>query len=69
MLAFYLNSLFFLFFLLFSLFGSRIRVRVTSQLYCHKSVTLDDTVTVMVTSHKVTEKSVEGSGKMILYNI
>ena len=29
----------------------------------------DDMVTVMVTSHKVTEKDVEGSGKMILYNI
>ena len=26
-------------------------------------------VTVMVTSHKITEKDVEGSEKMILYNI
>ena len=29
----------------------------------------DDMVTVMVTSHKVTEKDVEGSGKITLYNI
>jgi len=29
--------------------GSRVRVRVTLQLHCHKSVTLDNTVTVIVT--------------------
>ena len=37
--------------------------------YCHTSVTLDDIVTVTVTSHKVTEKDVEGSEKMMLYNM
>ena len=36
---------------------------------CHTSVTLDDMVTVIVTSYKVTRKNVEGSGRMILYNI
>jgi len=35
--------------------------------YCHTSVTLDDMVTVTVTSHKITEKNVKGSGKMMLY--
>ena len=40
-----------------------------SQSHCHTSVTLDDTVTVIVTGHKVTEKGVEDSGKMILYNV
>ena len=39
------------------------------QSHCHTSVTLDDTVTVMVTCHKVTEKDVEDSRKMILYNV
>ena len=39
------------------------------QSYCHTSVTLDDTVTVMVTGHKVTEKGVKNSRKMILYNM
>jgi len=33
-------------------------------LQCHTSVTSDD----MVTSHKVTEKDIEGSGKIMLYN-
>jgi len=56
-------------FLLFSLFGSRVRVRVTSWTHCHTSVTLDDMVTVLVTSHEVTEKSIKDSGKIILYNI
>ena len=37
--------------------------------YCHTSVTLDDMVTVTVTSHKITEKDIEGSGKMMLYNM
>ena len=40
-----------------------------SQSHYHTSVTLDDMVTVMVTSYKVTEKGVEGSEKMISYNI
>jgi len=38
-------------------------------LYCHTSVTSDDMVTVVVTSHKVTEKNIEGSEKIMLYNI
>ena len=37
--------------------------------HCYILVTSDDMVTVTVTSHEVTEKSVEGSRKMILYNI
>jgi len=36
-----------------------------SQSHCHTSVTSDD----MVTSHKVIEKDIEGSGKMMLYNM
>ena len=31
-----------------------------SQSYCHTSVTLDNMVTVMVTSYEVTEKDLEG---------
>ena len=38
-------------------------------LYCHTSVTSDDMVTVVVTSHKVTEKNIEDSEKIMLYNI
>jgi len=38
-------------------------------LYCHTSVTSDDMVTVIVTSHKVTEKNIEGSEKIMLYNV
>jgi len=64
-LVFLFNSL--LFYILFSLFGSRIRVRVISWLYCYASVTSDDTVTV--TSHEVTEKDVEGLEKIMLYNM
>jgi len=52
------NSLFF-FFLLFSLFGSRVKSRVTSWSQCHTSVTSDD----IVTSHDVTKKDIEDSGK------
>jgi len=33
------------------------------------SVTLDDMVMVTVTSHEVTKKGVEGSGKIMSYNI
>jgi len=40
---------------------------VTSWSHCHTSVTSDDTVTVMVTSHEITEKDIEGSGRMTLY--
>ena len=36
---------------------------------CHTSVTSDDIVTVMVTSLEITEEKVEGSGRMISYNI
>jgi len=37
--------------------------------HCHKSVTSDDMVTVIVTSHEITEKNIEDSGKMISYNM
>ena len=40
-----------------------------SESYCHISVTPDDIVTVMVTSYKVTEKDIEDSERMILYNV
>jgi len=35
----------------------------------HKYVTSDDMVTVMVTSHKITEEKIEGSGRIISYNM
>jgi len=35
-----------------------------SRVYSHTSVTSDDTVTVIVTSHKATEKNIEGSEKI-----
>jgi len=35
----------------------------------HTLVTSDDIVTVMVTSYEVTEKNVEGSIKIMLYNV
>ena len=41
----------------------RVRVRVIPQSHCHKSVTSDDMVTVMITSHKITEKDIKGSEK------
>ena len=39
--------------------------------YCHisVSVTLDDMVIVIVTSYKVTEKDIEDSERMMLYNV
>ena len=37
--------------------------------YYHTSITSDDTVTVIVTSHEIIEKDVEGSRKMMSYNI
>jgi len=40
-----------------------------SQSHCHTSVISDDTVIVMVISHEVIEKDIEGSGKIISYNI
>jgi len=40
-----------------------------SQLHCHTSVTPDNIVIVIVTSHKITGKNVEGSGKIMSYNI
>ena len=54
---------------LFFYYGLRIRVRVTSQSHYHIQVTSDDMVTVIVTSHKVTEKDIEGSRRIISYNI
>jgi len=59
----------FKFFFLFLSLESRVRVRVMSRLHHHTSVTSDDTVTVIVTSHKVTKKDIEGSGKIMLYNV
>ena len=29
---------------------------------------IDDTVTIMVTSHKITKKNIKGFGRMTLYN-
>ena len=40
-----------------------------SQSHCHTSVTSNNIVTVIVTSYKITEKDVEDSRKMILYNV
>ena len=37
--------------------------------HCHTSVTSDDMITVIATSHKIIEKDIEGSGRMMLYNI
>ena len=37
--------------------------------HCHTSVTSNNTVTVIGTSHKVIEKNIEGFGKMMLYNV
>ena len=59
----------FTFFLLLSLLRFRIRDRVTSWSHCHTSVTLDDTVTVTVTSHEIPKKDIEGSGKIISYSM
>jgi len=42
---------------------------VISQSHYYILVTSDDTVTVMVTSHKVTEKGIKDSEKMISYNV
>ena len=42
---------------------------MTSQSYCHTSVTSYSMVTVTVTSHEIIEKKVEGSRKIILYNV
>ena len=47
----------------------RIRVRVTLQSHCHTSVTSDNTVTVIFTSHEVIEKNIEGFRKITSYNI
>ena len=40
-----------------------------SGLHCHTSVTSYDMITVIVTSHEVTEKNIEGSRKMTSYNV
>jgi len=37
--------------------------------HCYISVTSYDIVTVMVTSYKITEKDIEGSGRMMSYNV
>ena len=51
----------------------RVRVKVTSQSHCHTSVTSDDTsddtVIVMVTSHKDTKKDIKGSERITSYNV
>ena len=54
---------------LFFYYGLKVRVRVTSQSYFHTSVTSDDTVTVIVTSHKVTRKDIKGFRKITLYSM
>ena len=64
---FHLTFLFHFLLIYFSTLELRVRVRVTSQLCCHTSVTSYDIVTVIVTSHEVTEKNIEGSRRMILY--
>ena len=69
MLTFLFNfSFLFLFELLFYQ-GLRVRIRVISQSHCYTSVTSDDIVTVMVTSHEVTNKDIESSERMISYNM
>ena len=68
-LAFLVNLFFFFFLdLFFLLFKPRVRIEVTRSC-CYTSVTSDDMVTVMVTSHKVTEKDIEDSGRIMLYNM
>ena len=62
---FCLIFLFHFYFILFSIYGLRIRVKVMIS-YCHISVTSDDMVTVTVTSHKVIKKSIEDFGKIML---
>jgi len=42
---------------------------VTLWLHCHTPVTSDNTITVIVTSHKIIEKNVEDFGKITLYNV
>ena len=69
MLNFSFNFPFSFSFDLFFYCGLRVRVKVTSQSYYHSSVTLYNIVTVTVTSHKVTKKNIEDSGRTILYNI
>ena len=58
---------FYFLFDLFFLFELRVRVSVTLWPCCHKSVTLDDTVTVTVTSHEVIEKDIEDSGRIVKF--
>ena len=66
-LAFLFN---FLFLFLFFILGSRVRIRLMSQSYCHTSVTLDDTVIVMVTqSHRHMEYSKQFKNNNILQYI
>ena len=40
-----------------------------SQSHCHTSVTSDDMVTETVTSHKITEKNIKSSKRMMTYNV
>ena len=37
--------------------------------HCHTSVTSDIMVTVMVTSHEITEKDIEGSERIMLSEV
>ena len=69
MLTFSFNFSFSFLFELFFSYGLRIRIKVISQSYCHTSVILDDMVTVMVTSYEVIEKDIEGSKRIMLYNM
>ena len=47
----------------------KVRIRVILQSHCYTSVTSDDMVTVMVTSHEIIEKDIEGSRRIKLYNV
>ena len=61
-----LYFLFILFLIYFSILNLRLGLEMSLQLCYHTSVTLDDTVNIIVISHKVIEKNVEGSRRMIL---
>ena len=57
---FIFTLLYFLFIYLFSILESSISVIMILWLYYHILVISDNKVTVMVTSHKITEKDIEG---------
>jgi len=67
MLAFLFNISFsFSFLIYFSILNLGLGLEMMSQSCYYISVTSNDMVTVMVTSHKVTEKDIIGSGKIML---